>query len=111
MSNRKSVRVAAKEAMQKLNYDPLEVLVMCAQEAADNLTKAKIAETLLPYMYPKLSNVTMDGEINVSQNAVSQAALLRRVLADPDLADAAQKLSVAAAMCSLESEGEDQVVQ
>ena len=100
---KKSVRVVAKEAMQRLNYDPLEVLVMFAQDAStNNDAKLKIAETLLPYMYPKLSNVTVEGELTTTSTAESQAALLRRVLENPELADAAQRLSLAAAEAALE---------
>ncbi len=105
MSLRKNVRVAAREAMQRFNYDPLEVLVLFAQEPATQAdTKLRIAETLLPYMYPKLSNITLDGEVQVSQNAETQANLLRRVLEDPELADAAQRLSIAASMAVLEEQ-------
>lgn len=103
MSFKRSVRVAAKEAMQRFNYDPLEVLVMHAQSAnTPNDTKMKIAETLLPYMYPKLSNIVVEGEIVNNSVAESQSALLRRVLANPELADAAQRLSLAAAESALE---------
>ena len=102
---RKTVRVAAKEAMQKFNYDPLEVLVQMAQEqGANNDTKKEIAMILLPYMYPKLSNITIEGEITTNTTAESQAALLRRVLENPELADAAQRLSLAAAEAALESD-------
>jgi hypothetical protein len=105
MALKKSVRVAAREAMQKFNYDPLEVLVLVAQDQqTHNDTKLRIAETLLPYMYPKLSNVTLEGEVGVSQSVESQAALLRRVLDDPELADAAQRLSIAASMAILEND-------
>jgi len=102
---RKSVRVAAKEAMQRFNYDPLDVLVQFAQDAStNNNIKLHIAETLLPYMYPKLSNIVVEGEITTNTAAESQAALLRRVLENPELADAAQRLSLAAAEASLESD-------
>ena len=105
MSVRKSVRVAAKEAMQKHGYDPLDVLVLYAMDdKTAPESKLKIAETLLPYMYPKLSNITVEGEIVSNTTADSQAALLRRVLDDPELADAAQKLSIAASMIALESD-------
>jgi hypothetical protein len=105
MSIRRGVRVAAKEAMQRFNYDPLESLVLFAQDAGtNNDTKMHIAEVLLPYMYPKLSNVTVEGEIVSNTSAESQAALLRRVLDNPELADAAQRLSLAAAEAALESE-------
>jgi hypothetical protein len=106
MYGKKTVRVAAKEAMQKLNYDPLSVLVIYAQDASvNNDTKLKIAEVLLPYMYPKLSNITVEGEITSTQTSESQASLLRRVLENPELADAAQRLSLAAAEAMLESDG------
>lgn len=105
MALKKGVRIAAKEAMQRFNYDPLEVLVRFAQDAqTNNDTKMHIAETLLPYMYPKLSNVTVEGEVTTNVTAESQAALLRRVLENPELADAAQRLSLAAAEAALESD-------
>jgi hypothetical protein len=103
MAYRRSVRIAAREAMQKFNYDPLDVLVQFAQlETTNQDTKLEIAQTLLPYMYPKLSNVTMDAEVSVNERSDNQAALLRRILENPELADAAQRLSIAAAEASLE---------
>jgi hypothetical protein len=91
--------------MQILNYDPLETLVRMAQDsAASNDVKRDIAMTLLPYMYPKLSNVTVEGEITTNTTAEAQASLLRRVLENPELADAAQRLSIAAAEAALESD-------
>jgi len=105
MAAKRGVRVAAREAMQKFAYDPLETLVMFAQDAAtNNDTKMKIAETLLPYMYPKLSNMTLDAEVGITQGAESRAGLLRKLLDDPELADAAARLSIAASMAAL---GED----
>ena len=108
MSAKKGVRLAAREAMQRLNYDPLETLVLVAQDQnTNNDTKLRIAETLLPFMYPKLSNVTVEGEITSNTTADAQANLLRRVLDDPELADAAQKLSLAAASAALETDNPD----
>lgn len=105
MSLKKTVRIAAKEAMQKFNYDPLDVLVQMAQEANASLDARKeIAMVLLPYMYPKLSNVTIEGELTTNVSAESQASLLRRVLENPELADAAQRLSLAAAEAALEND-------
>lgn len=105
MAMKKNVRVAAREAMQAYNYDPLQSLVQFAQ-AADTAPAIRmhIAEVLLPYVYPKLSNVTLDGEVTTTVNAESQANLLRRVLEDPQLADAAARLSLAAAEAALESD-------
>lgn len=103
--SRRPVRVVAKEAMQKFGYDPLEVMVQFAQDpAATNDLKLNIAQTLLPYMYPKLANVTLEGEINTNVNEQSQADLFRRVMESPELADAAQKLSLAAAHAALEGD-------
>ena len=105
MALRKGVRVAAREAMQRYAYDPLEVLVLFAQDqATNNDTKMEIARTLLPYVYPKLSNLVVDGEFTQVDATSSQAALLRRVLENPELADAAQRLSLAAAEAALESD-------
>lgn len=105
MALKRGVRLAAKETMQRYAYDPLETLVLFAQEAStNNDTKMHIAEVLLPYLYPKLSNITVEGEITSSVTADSQAALLRRVLENPELADAAQRLSLAAAEAALESD-------
>jgi hypothetical protein len=102
---KRGVRVAAKEAMQRFNYDPLEVLILHAQDASTSSgVKLEIAETLLPYMYPKLSNITVEGEVVSNTNAESQAVMLRRILANPELADAAQRLSIAAAESALEYE-------
>jgi hypothetical protein len=70
-----------------------------------------IAEVLLPYLYPKLSNITVEGEITTNVTAESQAALLRRVLENPELADAAQRLSLAAAEAALESDNIGGMVQ
>lgn len=99
----RGVRIAAREAMQKFNYDPIEVLVMIAQDSNASLdTKKDVATTLLPYMYPKLSNVTLEGEVTTTTSAESSANLLQRILSDPELADAAQRLSVAAANAALE---------
>lgn len=108
---RKNVRIAAREAMQVHGYDPLDQLVQFAQaESTSGETKLKIAETLLPYMYPKLSSITLDAEVSGTSHA-PQAVLLRQILANPELADAAQKLSVAASMAALEDElGEHRVM-
>jgi hypothetical protein len=46
----------------------------------------------------------MEGEVSCTTTQESQAALMRRVLEDPVLADAAQRLSLAAAEASLEAE-------
>jgi hypothetical protein len=100
---KRGARLAAREAMQKWNYDPLDVLVLHAQDAATSqATKLEIAQVLLPYLYPKLQNVTVDGQIEATVSAESQSALLRRVLENPELADAAQRLSLAAAEAALE---------
>ena len=104
----KSVRVAAREAMQKLGYDPLEVLVRFAMDTAtNNDVKLHVAETLLPYMFPKLSNITVDGEVHSTITADTQASLLRKLLENPELADAAQRLSIAAAESALETDNSD----
>lgn len=101
----KSVRVAAKEAMQKFGYDPLEVMVLHAQDANTSTdVKLEIAGVLLPYMYPKLSSIAIEGELNTSATSDAQAELFRRVMSSPELADAAQKLSLAAAEAALSSD-------
>lgn len=101
----KSVRVAARETMQRFSYDPLEVLILHAQQDATSPgEKREIAEVLMPYMYPKLANVSVETENNSSSAAESQSALLQRVLASPELADAAQRLSLAAAEAAIEGD-------
>jgi hypothetical protein len=62
-------------------------------------------------MYPKLSNVTVEGEITSNVTAESQTALLRRVLENPELADAAQRLSLAAAESILETDMGEGTIQ
>lgn len=101
-----SVKAAAREAMQKFGYDPLEVMVVhaMAPETPES-TKLEIAEVLLPYMYPKLSNVTVEGEVIATSSETSQRALMAKILSNPDLADAASKLSLAAAESYLDETG------
>jgi len=104
----KGVRVAAREAMQRHGYDPLDELVLFARDSQSNTdTKMHIAEILLPYMYPKLSSITVEGEVVSTVTAQSQASLLQKVLADPELADAAQRLSIAAASSMLDEAADD----
>ncbi len=101
-----SVKAAAREAMQKFGYDPLEVMVTYAMaEDTPAPAKLEIAEVLLPYMYPKLSNVTVEGEVTSTSTEASQRALMQKILSNPDLADAASKLSLAAAESHLEDDG------
>ena len=88
-----------------LHHPFREVLVQFAQESSTNLdTKLHIAETLLPYMYPKLSNITVEGDFAPSISTESQAVLLQKVLGSPELADAAQRLSIAAAGSMIDGE-------
>lgn len=96
--SKKSVRYLAKETMQRLAYDPLEVLVAAASESsASPQDRREIAEFLMPYMYPKLSSVEVQAEVDNVNSAPEASELMRRILANPELADAAQKLSLEAA--------------
>lgn len=88
----------ARTTIQSLGYDPLEVLVKIAQaEETHRDVKREIAMELLPYLYPKLSNVEMTAEVDQTNHVPNSAELLRRVLASPELSDAAQMLSLEAA--------------
>lgn len=84
--------------MQKWGYDPLEVIVQAAQDPNTTQdTKLEIAQVLLPYMYPRLSSIEVQAEVDVNEkNRPDQNELMRRILANPELADAAQKLSLEA---------------
>lgn len=99
MAKRTSLLVA-RETMQKFGYDPMEELVKLAvgtvEAPASMAVKQEIALSLLPYVYPKLSNVEIFGEIDQTNHAPDPQELLRRVLANPELADAAQMLSLEA---------------
>jgi hypothetical protein len=96
------VRLAARETMMRHGYDPMEVLVQHAQsETASADVKLDLAKVLLPYMYPKLSNVTMEAEVTNKDNSESRVMLLQKILGNPELADAAQRLSIAAAEVAL----------
>jgi hypothetical protein len=91
--------------MQKHAYDPLEELVLMAQSPGMGFDQKKeIAEVLLPYAWPKLASVALEGKLDVGRGDEAQSALLQKILSDPLLADAAQRLSVAAAQATLESE-------
>ena len=94
----RNVRLAARETMQRYGYDPMETLIHHAMDSATApVEKTRLAEVLLPYMYPKLSNVTMEAEVSTADNSKAQSTLMGMILSDPLLADAAQKLSLAAA--------------
>jgi hypothetical protein len=100
---KKGVRYAAREAMQRHGYDPIDVMVQCSQDPnTAQETKLDIARTLMPYMYPKLSNVTVESEVSNNERQETQSSLMMRILANPELADAAQRLSIAAADAALE---------
>jgi len=108
MAEKRKIAVMAREACQRFDYDPLQALVLYAQDNAVSAdVKVDIAKTLLPYMYPKLSNVTVEGEVRDSSQS-NQVMLMQRILANPQLADAAQRLSLAAAEVALE--GDDIVI-
>lgn len=103
---KRGVRYAAREAMQRHGYDPIDVMVQCSQDPNTSQdTKLDIARTLMPYMYPKLSNVTVESEVSTNERSETQASLMMRVLSNPELADAAQRLSIAAADVALEYDG------
>ncbi len=96
-------RLAAREAMQRVGYDPIDELVKIAQSDGLSLTgKKEVAEILLPYMYPKLSAVVMDADVTINDDREMQEAMMMKMLSDPTLADAAAKLSLAAADCAIE---------
>lgn len=100
---KKGVRYAAREAMQRHGYDPIDVMVQCSQDPNTSQdTKLDIAKTLMPYMYPKLSNVTVEADLTSNERSETQASLMQRILSNPELADAAQRLSIAAADAALE---------
>ena len=103
-----SVKTMARVAMQRLGYDPLEVLVSHSQEPNTSpADKRDIAMFLLPYVYPKLANVTMEADVQVNSSETAQAQLMRQLMSNPELADAAAKLSLAAAEAALvTSDGE-----
>jgi hypothetical protein len=100
----KGVRMAAREAMMRLAYDPMDELVNIAQTAASPIVKQQIAEILLPYMYPKLSAVTVEAEVESKAVGVDQTELMQHILEHPELADAAQKIALAAAGLSMSAE-------
>lgn len=103
---KKGVRYAAREAMQRHGYDPIDVMVQCSQDPNTSQdTKLDIARTLMPYMYPKLSNVTVESEVTSNERQETQSSLMMRILGNPELADAAQRLSIAAADAALEYDG------
>lgn len=91
-------KIAARESMMRHGYDPIEELVALSKNSADPLTKQRIAEVLMPYMYPKLANVAVEvDDPNGRRRSDTQAALMNKILTDPALADAASRLSLAAA--------------
>ncbi len=97
MAGRKTARFAAKETMQKLAYDPLEEMIRASQEPGANVAlKLEIAQALMPYMHPKLSNVEVQGEMDTTVHQPNSREMMEKIMANPELADAAQKLSLLA---------------
>jgi hypothetical protein len=84
--------------MQSQGYDPIAALVAFAQDqGVSPSVKIDIARELLPYMYPKLSNIAVEGSVEHKHTHEVQHALVTRILSSPELSDAAQKLSLVAA--------------
>lgn len=91
-------KIVARESMMRHGYDPIEELVTISKSSQDPLTKQRIAEVLMPYMYPKLANVAIEvDDANARRRTDVQQALMNKILSDPGLADAASRLSLAAA--------------
>ncbi len=100
----RNTRFMAREIMQKFAYDPMVELITQAQDDRTSQAERRaIAEELMPYMYPKLSAVIMDEAPVHDITAVNQRNMMMRVLNDPELADAAQKLSIAASKVANEA--------
>lgn len=108
MAGRKTARFAAKETMQRLAYDPLEEMIRMAQATDNPAVKMEVAQSLMPYMHPKLSNVEVQGEMDTTVHQPNARDMMERILANPELADAAQKLSLVASDVLNES-GSDSV--
>lgn len=88
--------------MQALGYDPLGELVRLAMEPnTAKQDRLRIAELALPYIYPKLSAVTMDGEIDVTSSNEAQRQFMSMVLSSPQLGDAASVLALASANAAI----------
>ncbi len=96
MAGRKTARFAAKETMQKLAYDPLEEMIRLAQESTNPAVRMEVAQALMPYLHPKLSNVEVQGEMDTTVHQPNSRDMLEKIMANPELADAAQKLSLLA---------------
>ena len=95
---KKTSSLQARTTMQTLGYDPLEVLIKVSNAPdCPKDVQREIAMDLMPYLYPKLSNVEINAEVDQTNHAPDHVELLRRVLASPELADAAQMLSLEAA--------------
>lgn len=94
---KKTSALQARTTMQSLGYDPLEVLIKYSSSPdCPGQIKKEIALDLMPYLYPKLSNVEITAEVDQTNHVPDHKELLRRVLASPELADAAQMLSLEA---------------
>ena len=100
-----AVKLQAREIMQRYGYDPLETMVLTAQDpSTTKQEKLEIAQVLLPYIYPKLATIAVETEVEIGSSQLAQASLMRRVLEDSELADAAARLSLAAAEASLSAD-------
>jgi hypothetical protein len=105
-------KFAAREVMQRHGYDPITELMRSAMdENVSGEVKRDIAMFLTPYMYPKLATVAVESEVEVTNNSISQNELMARILENPDLCDAAQRISLVAAEIFLENDRGSQQIQ
>lgn len=105
-------KFAAREVMQRHGYDPVAELMRNAlDENVSGEVKREIAMFLCPYMYPKLATVAVESEVEVVNNSLSQSELMARILENPDLCDAAQRISLVAAELFLENDKGHQQIQ
>lgn len=87
----------AREVMMKRGYDPVEELVTMAQDPNTPFLERKdIASFLAPFMYPKLSAIEMAVETGSTSVKDAQSEIMRRIMENPELADAAQRISLMA---------------
>ena len=105
-------KFAAREAMQRHGYDPIEELVGAALDPnTGGEVKREIAMFLMPYTYPKLANVAIESDNAASNTSLTQEEMMLRIFDNPELCDAAQRLSLVAAEIFLDNDKSSGSVQ
>lgn len=83
----------ARQLLVDVNFDPLEGLLRVAKNRRVPLDlRIKAMAAAVPFVYPKLSTTVIHAQV---ENNVTVTQIQQLAMADPELADAFEKISLA----------------